>query len=125
MPRSTSSDVSIVVVGDTKCGKTQLINRFAKKCFYKVKILCHLIVKFCTEKGFSSLFLTGIRDLSYFHFDNAGILKFLCIASKPEGSTVPPGNSDNGNKNKSSPTISCKSKNRLKILQKRRFKKKK
>ena len=30
--------VSIVIVGDSKCGKTQLINRFANGCFSEVRI---------------------------------------------------------------------------------------
>ena len=30
------SEISIVVVGDSQCGKTQLINRFANGCFSEV-----------------------------------------------------------------------------------------
>ena len=29
-------EISVVIVGDSQCGKTQLINRFANKSFSKV-----------------------------------------------------------------------------------------
>ena len=37
------SDISIAVVGDSKCGKTKLINRFAKGSFSEVskQIFCY------------------------------------------------------------------------------------
>ena len=36
------SGVSVVVVGDTMCGKTQLINRFANRTFDQVTTLLYL-----------------------------------------------------------------------------------
>ena len=39
MPKSIGEkipEISIVIVGDSQCGKTQLINRFADKSFSKV-----------------------------------------------------------------------------------------
>ena len=38
------SDISIAVVGDSKCGKTKLINKFAKDTFSEVskQILCFI-----------------------------------------------------------------------------------
>ena len=35
------SGLSVVVVGDTMCGKTQLINRFANRTFDQVTILLY------------------------------------------------------------------------------------
>ena len=49
------SGVSVVVVGDTMCGKTQLINRFANRTFDQVTILLYFKFPACVMYGVAVL----------------------------------------------------------------------
>ena len=56
------SGVSVVVVGDTMCGKTQLINRFANRTFDQVTTLLYF--------KFPACMMYGVAVLWYYYVHN-------------------------------------------------------
>ena len=56
------SGVSVVVVGDTKCGKTQLINRFANRTFDQVTIFLYFKFPACVMYGVAVLWYYYVHN---------------------------------------------------------------